>query len=240
MAANFAAPLAAIPSRSANCAAVRGTRVSAAVLRCRTPSRWPMAPASTIGMRRRMEKGTKVDSTRRAPPASTEAKPDPASPVARGPRRHRAGGQAQGRHDDELGQDQRRQRLDQAAAPVRHRRPDQRGQGQRQKEHGHVDRGGPHQQLEPQHEGGRGHQESHQQEHEGGHGRIAHGDDQTLWSSRPAVPSRPSPSRRPLRCTGVGGRKAEDHDLNGHHTRAARASGSCTKKARINWPALCR
>jgi len=28
-----------------------------------------------------MEKGTKVDRTRRAPPASTEAQPDPASPV---------------------------------------------------------------------------------------------------------------------------------------------------------------
>ena len=68
------------------------------------------------------------------------------------PRGERTGGQAEDGHDDELGHDQRGQRLDESPAPVRHGRPDERGDGQGEEENGHVDGGGPDQQLEPQHE----------------------------------------------------------------------------------------
>ena len=127
-----ASPSAWRPSLRAWLAALRGSRVSAAVPRSRSPSRCDTAPASTAGIMRRMAKGTKVAMTSSAPPASTAENPAPCGAVARRARRHGAGGQAQGRHDDELRQDERRQRLDQAAAPVRHGRPDQRGQGQGQ------------------------------------------------------------------------------------------------------------
>ena len=117
---NRASPSTPSPSWSAWLAAVRRQpRVRRRSPAPRSPRRCPTAPASTAGIMRRMAKGTNVAMTRSAPPARTDEKPARGSTRARRARGHGAGGQAQRRHDDELGEDQGRQRLDQPPAPVR-------------------------------------------------------------------------------------------------------------------------
>ena len=169
------------PRAAHGCAAVLGTRVMAAVPRSRSPSRCATAPASTAGIMRRMAKGTKVAMTRSAPPASTDEKPDPWVARAGRARDDGARRQAQRGHDDELGEDQGGQRLDQAAAPVRHRGPHQRGQRQGQEEHGHVDGRRPDEQLQPEHERRHGDQQRDEQQHEAGDGRVGRRRHQARW-----------------------------------------------------------
>ena len=114
IAANFAAPPAAIPSRRANCAALRGN----ACQRCRAalPHPFEMTDGARFDHRYEAQDGEGDEGGQHQQGAAGQHGSEAGSGFARscGPRSHRSRGQAQGRHDDELRQDQRRQRLHQA------------------------------------------------------------------------------------------------------------------------------
>ena len=144
-------------------------------------SRWPTAPASRNGSRRKSAQGANAANRRSAAPPSTAANPHPSPPdrdrgACRMPSRspgQGAGGQAQDRDDDELPQHERDQGVDKAAAPVGDGRPRQAGQGQRQKEDGHVHGSGPDQEFDPHHQCAERHGEPAQEHHECGCRRLA-------------------------------------------------------------------
>ena len=136
-----------------------------------SPSRWPTAPASRKGRSRKSDHGAKRGqqeeggtAEHRGEPAAGRRRSRRGGPGTSG---QRAGGQAEDGHDDQLGQDQRGQRVGQSAAPVGDGRPGQAGQGQGQEEHGHVDGGRPQEQLEPDQDRSDHHRDPAEEEDEG-------------------------------------------------------------------------
>ncbi len=177
--------------------------------------------------------------TSNAPPASTAEKP-PLFGAPDGARRDGARRQAERGDDDELGQDERGQRLHQAPAPVRHGRPDERRQGEREEQHGDVDRGGADEQLEPEHEGRHRDQQRNQQQHEARDRRIGRRRPPAPWS-----PSRARCARRP-RCRRRSRRSWHRWPTGDRitiwtaTTASNNASGSCTRYVRTSCPGFWR